>query len=263
MNLVAHFDGGARGNPGPAGAGVVIRTETGELIHEGAYFLGQQTNNAAEYMGLLAALRRLEKCSVAGLELRSDSELLVKQLTGGYRVRNPGLAALFEQAQLLLLRVGRWRIQHVRREQNRRADELANIAMDERRTVIIYDREGAGAGGAAKSEPSNLAPAGDSIVRADPGHARRVRVVVQVAPKPGGCPAGAAVPADCELGTCTPAGICVHAAHAMMPTIVAVLTTAGGEFDAVPTLTVRCGRPECGAVLQVSPKTTSNGHAAG
>jgi ribonuclease HI len=130
-HLVAHVDGGARGNPGPAGYGVLIRDEAGRRVAELSEYLGRQTNNYAEYRGLLAALRYAVEEGVTGLRVFSDSELLVRQIVGIYRVQNPGLRPLYEEAQQLIRKLDWFTIEHVRREQNREADRLANRAMDQ------------------------------------------------------------------------------------------------------------------------------------
>jgi ribonuclease HI len=127
----AYTDGGSRGNPGPAGYGVRIEDDKGQLIEELCEPLGTATNNVAEYRGLLAALRWACEHGVRSLRVRSDSELLVNQMNGIYRVKNPGLRPLHEEAQELARRVGRVVFEHVRREQNAEADRLANKAMDE------------------------------------------------------------------------------------------------------------------------------------
>ena len=129
-SAVANVDGGSRGNPGPAGYGVRIEREDGTVV-ELKESLGIATNNVAEYNGLLAALRWAAASGVASLHVRSDSELLVKQMKGEYRVKNPGLQPLFEQARALVRDIGRVRFEHVRREFNKDADRLANEAMDE------------------------------------------------------------------------------------------------------------------------------------
>jgi ribonuclease HI len=126
----ANIDGGSRGNPGPAGYGVRIEQADGTIV-ELKEFLGTQTNNVAEYRGLLAALRWAAEHGVSPLLIRSDSELLVRQMRGEYRVKNPGLQPLFDDARSLIRRVGTVTFEHVRREFNRDADRLANEAMDE------------------------------------------------------------------------------------------------------------------------------------
>ena len=126
----ANIDGGSRGNPGPAGYGVRIEREDGSVV-ELKEALALATNNVAEYTGLLAALRWAVANGIATLQIRSDSELLVKQMKGQYRVKNAGLQPLYEEAVALARQVGRVTFEHVRREFNTDADRLANEAMDE------------------------------------------------------------------------------------------------------------------------------------
>jgi ribonuclease HI len=130
MAIVAYIDGGARGNPGPAGYGVRIEDEQGTLINEFNGFLGTSTNNVAEYNGLLAALRFAQENGHRVVHIKSDSELLVKQMRGEYKVKNAGLQPLYNQAKLIALGLDRIVYEHVRREQNKDADRLANLAMD-------------------------------------------------------------------------------------------------------------------------------------
>ena len=129
--MVAYIDGGSRGNPGPAGYGVRIEDGAAVVVAELHGALGVATNNVAEYHGLLAALTWAADHGVTALDIRSDSELLVKQMLGAYRVKHPGLRPLYQQARELAARVGRVRFEHVRRELNTEADRLANLAMDE------------------------------------------------------------------------------------------------------------------------------------
>ncbi|MBI2186852.1 MAG: reverse transcriptase-like protein [Acidobacteria bacterium] len=128
-SAVANIDGGARGNPGPAGYGVRIECD-GEVV-ELKEALGVTTNNVAEYRGLIAALAWAAAHGVTRLHVRSDSELLVKQMRGEYRVKHPGLQPLSAEARRLVAQIGDVRFEHVRREQNADADRLANEAMDE------------------------------------------------------------------------------------------------------------------------------------
>lgn len=132
-SAVANIDGGSRGNPGPAGYGVRIERADGTLV-DLKQSLAACTNNVAEYEGLLAALRWAADHGVTTLRVRSDSELLVKQMKGEYRVKNPGLQPLYEEAKALSRRIGRVTFEHVRRELNKDADRLANEAMDEAET---------------------------------------------------------------------------------------------------------------------------------
>jgi ribonuclease HI len=129
--LVAYIDGGARGNPGPAGYGVVIKDQSGNKIAALSKYLGRQTNNYAEYNGLLAALEYALHNGRKALKVISDSELLVKQIRGQYKVKSPALQELHGRAQELIRQLDWFSIQHVLREQNREADGLANRAMDE------------------------------------------------------------------------------------------------------------------------------------
>lgn len=137
MQALIHIDGGARGNPGPAAAGVSITTPDGsEALHEAGYWLGAMTNNEAEYQGLLHALKAAGELGFESIHVRSDSELMVKQIKGQYRVKAANLKPLFTEARDLLDGFAQWGIEHVRREKNKRADQLANLAMDAKRDVI-------------------------------------------------------------------------------------------------------------------------------
>jgi ribonuclease HI len=126
----AYIDGGARGNPGPAGFGARIEAEDGTLIDELYGPLGIATNNVAEYNGLLAALQWAVDHGETDVHIRADSELLVKQMRGEYKVKHPGLQALAARARLLVMQLGSVRFEHVRRELNKEADRLSNLAMD-------------------------------------------------------------------------------------------------------------------------------------
>ena len=129
-SATANIDGGSRGNPGPAGYGVHIERGDGTVV-ELKESLGTCTNNVAEYQGLIAALTWAAGHGVSRLHIRSDSELLVKQMRGEYRGKNAGLQPLFEEARSLVKRIGVVKFEHVRRELNKDADRLANEAMDE------------------------------------------------------------------------------------------------------------------------------------
>jgi ribonuclease HI len=128
--LIAHSDGGARGNPGPAGYGVVIKDETGRKVAALSEYLGHQTNNFAEYQGLIAALEYAIKHGPKALKLISDSELLVRQIKGIYKVKNAVLQDLHGRAKELIAQMDWFSIGHAFREQNQEADQLANDAMD-------------------------------------------------------------------------------------------------------------------------------------
>ncbi len=128
--LVAHSDGGARGNPGPAGYGVVIEDESGRTVATLSEYLGHQTNNFAEYQGLIAALEYALKHGPKALKLISDSELLVRQIKGIYKVKNAVLQDLHGRAKELIGQLEWFSIGHALREHNQEADRLANEAMD-------------------------------------------------------------------------------------------------------------------------------------
>jgi ribonuclease HI len=129
--ITAYIDGGARGNPGPAGFGVQIQDAGGAVVHEIHGGLGIATNNIAEYSGLLAALRWAAAEGHRKVHVRADSELLVKQMRGEYKVKNEGLKPLFLQACALIRGIGDVSFEHVRREYNKEADRLSNLGMDE------------------------------------------------------------------------------------------------------------------------------------
>lgn len=127
----ANIDGAARGNPGPASYGVVIRDGSGELVAKLKKYIGRMTNNVAEYYGLIAALDYAESHGIRSLRIESDSELMVKQMQGQYKVKSDDLRPLFERAKKMSQGFESFRIDHVYREQNREADALANEALDE------------------------------------------------------------------------------------------------------------------------------------
>ncbi len=129
-HLVAYSDGGARGNPGPAGYGVVIQDESGKKIAALSEYLGHQTNNVAEYQGLIAALEYAVNHNHKALKVISDSELLVRQIKGIYKVKNSTLQELHGRAKDLIERLDWFSIGHVLRGHNQEADDLANAAMD-------------------------------------------------------------------------------------------------------------------------------------
>jgi ribonuclease HI len=127
----ANIDGGSRGNPGPASYGVVVRNERGEIVAKLKKYIGRMTNNVAEYYGLIAALDYAQSHGVRALRVESDSELLVQQMRGHYKVKSPDLRPLFERAKKMSQTFESFRIDHVYREQNAEADALANEALDE------------------------------------------------------------------------------------------------------------------------------------
>jgi ribonuclease HI len=138
----ANVDGGSRGNPGPAAYGVVVRDPRGEIVTRLKKYIGKNTNNVAEYFGLIAALDYAQNHGIRALRIESDSELMVKQMGGQYKVKSEELKPLFERAKKMSQTFESFRISHVYREQNKEADALVNQALDE--------TSGAGPASAAK-----------------------------------------------------------------------------------------------------------------
>ncbi len=134
--LRLHVDGASRGNPGEAGFGVHVTTPQGAEVASLYGYLGRATNNVAEYQALVHALRFALARGTREVAVLSDSELLVRQLEGRYRVKSPGLLPLYREARELIARFERVRIEHVPRERNREADALANRAVDERASKL-------------------------------------------------------------------------------------------------------------------------------
>lgn len=128
--LIAHCDGGARGNPGPSGYGAVLQTEAGEILAELSEFLGIRTNNYAEYSGLLGVLAWVLEHGYRRLRVISDSELMVKQIQGRYKVNSPDLKPLWTEARSRIAQLDEFQISHALRHKNKDADRLANAAMD-------------------------------------------------------------------------------------------------------------------------------------
>ncbi|MGO8948856.1 MAG: ribonuclease HI family protein [Ktedonobacterales bacterium] len=129
--LILRTDGASRGNPGPAAAGVVIESPSGDLIAYGKKYLGIMTNNQAEYQALILGLRALARYRPAEVQVRMDSELVVRQMTGVYRVKDDALRPLYEEARMLVRQLPVVTFQHVMRSQNSRSDSLANEALDQ------------------------------------------------------------------------------------------------------------------------------------
>ncbi len=202
--ITAYCDGGSRGNPGPSGFGVYIQDENGKSLAELSEFLGKQTNNHAEYSGLLAALNfALEKAHTR-LRVVSDSELMVKQIKGQYRVNSPELRPLYDEAKRRIGRLEQFRIEHVLRGKNKEADRLANVAMDR------------GMGRPSEQVPERI-----------PGRAMDFRAAVKAA-------SGAATPAAKPISTAKPLrglvkGGVVHLLEGELPEGTLVRVTLEGK----------------------------------
>lgn len=160
--LTAHSDGGARGNPGPAGYGVVIKDQSGRKVAALSEYLGHQTNNFAEYQGLIAALEYALAHGPKALKVISDSELLVRQIKGIYKVKNPTLRDLHARAKELIAQLDWFSIGHALREHNQEADSLANAAMDKGMGRLARTSASANA---ASVEMSNASREFEGVVR--------------------------------------------------------------------------------------------------
>jgi ribonuclease HI len=153
--ITVQFDGGSRGNPGPAGIGVVLSAADGTPLVTLGRFIGRATNNAAEYLALITGLQEAKKLGAKRVAVRGDSELIVRQMRGEYKVRNADLRPLYEQAQSLLREFDEATIQHNYRHHNALADRLANLAMDRKTDVTdVHEAGPPRAGGMSSSLPS-------------------------------------------------------------------------------------------------------------
>ena len=212
MNLIIYIDGGSRGNPGPAAAGVVIHDRaTDAPLHEAGYCLGTMTNNKAEYQGLLIALETAAKFDTESIDIYSDSQLMVQQIMGRYRVKSPGLVPLHQRATALLSKFDAWQITHIRREKNQRADELANMAMDAKQNVVLIDIP-AGALNPSAGNPGSQAP--PSLT--DSSCTVRGWTARLSADPAGQCPAGCSDMDSFTFDATTSAGCCVFLARAVL-----------------------------------------------
>jgi uncharacterized repeat protein (TIGR04076 family) len=240
MPWTAYIDGGARGNPGPAGAGVCIQDPSGAVVFAGGFFLGSTTNNQAEYSGLLNALRLLEQAGADEIRVFSDSELMVRQITGQYRVKAPGLKPLYAEAMDRFSRFGKWQMNHVYRENNAQADGLANHAMDDQYDVVATDDLGL-ISGRKNPAASEADLPGDS--------SRRVSVLVSVTKPPdaGACEAGLRQGQTFSFSRTVPAGLCIGCCAAVLETVQAM------QDSQIPERTARrsCGKPGCGAEFEI------------
>ena len=232
MHVLIQVDGGSRGNPGPAAAGVSITDPDGTPLFEAGFHLDPMTNNQAEYHGLLYALREAKRIGATKLDIQADSELLVRQINGQYKVRNEGLRPLFERAIKDLRAFESWRMVHARREFNTRADELANLAMDARRDVVEYDF--------VPGQPAKSRPPADT-----PPAANEVTIRCTAAPNPSVCPAPCKLGWNVVAGATTPAGLCIRAAPLVFervnarsesghPPIACPVGGCGGRFSIEP-----------------------------
>jgi ribonuclease HI len=270
MKLVVHFDGGSRGNPGPAGAGVVVEDSQGRAVFEAGFFLGRMTNNMAEYSGLVRGLEAAVRAGAQEVAIFADSELVVRQLNGDYRVKNARLRDFFDAALVLLKTFERWNIKHIPREANHRADELANAAMDAGEDVVVLDataaaekpdssRKVAGrlaaaplAGDPASEFGHNQAAVRGPILKRSPPARSKADAPIVVArciqpPDPAVCPAPCRPDAEFVFDRATPAGLCLELAPQLLRAVDAV-SRSGKPVK------VFCPRDGCGACFAVQPR---------
>ena len=188
--LTLQFDGGSRGNPGPAGIGVVISSSDGTSLVTLGRFIGRATNNVAEYRALITAMQEALKLGAKNVIIRGDSELVIKQMKGEYKVRHPDMKPLYEQAQDLLAQFDSVKIEHNLRGKNTLADKLANLAMD--RKSDVTDANGGGPAEIDLPAPQATKP-GDRFACARCGCAIEVRKPSSIRPhqlKPFVCQCG-------------------------------------------------------------------------
>jgi ribonuclease HI len=255
MKLVVHFDGGSRGNPGPAGAGVVVEDGQGRAVFEAGFFLGRMTNNMAEYSGLLKGLDAAVRARASEVLIFADSELVVRQLNGDYRVKNARLRDLFDAALVRLKMFERWTIKHIPRERNDRADELANAAMDAGADVVVVDaiaeiakadapRPGAAAEPAADQDAAHRKDLKGGSSAGSDAAARIVMACCAEAPDAEVCSAPCAAGTEYVFDRIVPAGICLGTA-AQLVRAVETVAKSGKPVK------VRCPREGCGACFEV------------
>ncbi len=235
-----YVDGGSRGNPGPAACAFIIREAEGRTIESRGFFLGKATNNVAEYSGLVRGLQAAREFGAKELHIFSDSELMVRQIIGEYRVKSPDLADLYREVQRLLLGFDRWQIKHVRRELNSEADRLVNKTLDDH------------SNGSEEPDTEVELSDGESLT-AEPGNTpeNSVKILVEVVSTPG----SGACPAAMKKGQCfvfsefVPAGLCIHAAQSLLPTILAMQQDPSFRGNG---LMVKCSHPGCSAGFKLS-----------
>lgn len=157
QTLILQFDGGSRGNPGPAGIGLVVAAQDGTPLVAIGRFIGPATNNVAEYKALIAAMREARKLDARKVIIRGDSELIVRQMNGQYKVKNPDLRKLWQEAQDVLGEFESTQIEHNLRHHNELADSLANLAIDRRKEVTDADLPAGGASAGPDSDDADSA----------------------------------------------------------------------------------------------------------
>lgn len=260
MPWIAFIDGGARGNPGPAGVGVHITDASGQVTVAAGLFLGHATNNQAEYRGLLAALDLLTRAGASDVEIRSDSELLVRQMQGKYKVKAPGLIELYQQARSMSRRFASFGIRHIPREQNNHADDLANKAMDRAGNVVVVDRLGlakdiVAADASSLFETSNASsrrkPSDGAAGRSESAGESVVEMRVIRGPRQGVCAGRLKQGQTFRFGGTVPSGVCVQGCSAVLEAVLALQAISGEGVHGVQPMTVACPHPGCGAAFEL------------
>ncbi len=232
MDLVLHVDGGSRGNPGPAGAGVVLAdAATNRPIHEAGYFLGRMTNNAAEYEGLIRGLELAAELKPRTLTVLADSQLMVFQMTGVYKVKNARLKPLHQRAGDLAAAIGHVQFEHIYRENNARADDLANKAMNAKADVVLL------------SCGADVTAADAERIERDSEPHWKVEITSTPGPK---CPASMKKGQQFMIGVATPPGLCIHGAAAVINECLAQTAAEGATGGKV-----QC--PRCKATIRIKP----------
>lgn len=246
MNVLMYIDGGSRGNPGPAAGGVVILDAEGVPLLEAGYWFGRKTNNQAEYGALLRGLDEALARGATEIHIRSDSELLVRQLNGDYRVKSEVIIPLFNQARTTLEKFKRWKAEHVLRNLNARADELANHAMDAGADVIEADWPKASVANAADTAKK---PIGRSPLPAKVAPVKSENLIVTCtrAPAAGACPAHCRKNAAYVFNSTLPPGLCIEPARNVLDAVM-----SRTEKD------VACPKQGCGAVFTIAAENVED-----
>jgi len=294
MPYTVYIDGGSRGNPGSSAAGVQIVDSTGRVMFAGGLFLGHQTNNEAEYAGLLLALDLLHAADAAEVLIRSDSELLVRQMQGKYRVKAANLKPLYDRAAAAVRRLSACRFEHVLREENQDADRLVNQALDAKADVVPIDpgrlwnrldrpaktsrcAEKSGQQAEKSNRHADVAASNSLFAAAENTRAGRstventstgvIEVRVMKSPRSGagvvagasGCPAGIRAGQIFQFANVVPTGLCIHACAATIEAVVALRSIAAemnvdADVDAGPLEPITATCSECGAIFQVQQR---------
>jgi uncharacterized repeat protein (TIGR04076 family) len=246
-----YVDGGSRGNPGPAASAYVIKRSSGETVKAKGFHLGHSTNNVAEYTALLRGLEAIMTLGVRELDIYSDSELMVKQIIGEYRVRSQDLMELFEQVQRKLLNFDRWQIKHIRREFNKEADRLVNETLDfgdeidEPEESLEISEEPPKP---KKAAPKTSKKAKKQTVSAIPVVPRKILAEVITISGEQGCENPMQAGQCFVFSQCVPAGLCVHAAMSLLPIVLEMQNDPSAESPRE----VSCSKPGCSVKFKLS-----------